>query len=544
MNKEMQEVYIVAGCRTPIGKMGGALKSLNVADLSSIVFKEILNRSGITAEQVDEIVMGETRPYAAIHNVARHAALLAGFPVTTSGYTVQQACASGMAAIQCSVNKIMVGMADIVIAGGVESMSNAPFFTNAIRYGAGTGDMTLYDSITESQIGAQPAGIYGRMGMGTTAETVAEQYHITREAQDAFAHQSQLRYQAAYEAGRFDEIVPVTIKPRKGDPIVVDKDEHPRLTSPEKLAALKPVFKPDGTVTVGNACGRNDGACVVMLMSGRKIRELGIKPMAKIIGYSTAGVDPRVMGIGPIPKEERQPLGEAFRKGWRACLLPVIVFLPFLLDAKLNATLFTERMGAAGAKAFSGAMLAIVPSICIVYILLACMRGKEKQSLQGFIKMFSDSIPSIAPVAGMVIGGFGISELFNDIGVGDAIVETIGALSIPYWVFAIVVPLVCAFFGMFLESTTMLYMFTMPIVALAASVGFNPIIAAGMVGVMTTSLGHMTPPFGQTFFVCLGVAKSDFFGTLKTVIPWCIMHYIFEVLVLFGIIPIFGAPVF
>lgn len=255
-------------------------------------------------------------------------------------------------------------------------------------------------------------------------------------------------------------------------------------------------------------------------------------------------IDIKRMGIGPIPKEERQPLGEAFRKGWRACLLPVIVFLPFLLDAKLNATLFTERMGAAGAKAFSGAMLAIVPSICIVYILLACMRGKEKQSLQGFIKMFSDSIPSIAPVAGMVIGGFGISELFNDIGVGDAIVETIGALSIPYWVFAIVVPLVCAFFGMFLESTTMLYMFTMPIVALAASVGFNPIIAAGMVGVMTTSLGHMTPPFGQTFFVCLGVAKSDFFGTLKAVIPWCIMHYIFEVLVLFGIIPIFGAPVF
>jgi len=301
MNKEMQEVYIVAGCRTPIGKMGGALKSLNVADLSSIVFKEILNRSGITAEQVDEIVMGETRPYAAIHNVARHAALLAGFPVTTSGYTVQQACASGMAAIQCSVNKIMVGMADIVIAGGVESMSNAPFFTNAIRYGAGTGDMTMYDSITESQIGAQPSSIYGRMGMGTTAETVAEQYNVTREEQDAFAHQSQLRYQAAYEAGKFDEIVPVTIKPRKGDPIVVDKDEHPRLTSPEKLATLKPVFKPDGTVTVGNACGRNDGACVVMLMSGRKVKELGIKPMAKIIGYSTAGVDPRVMGIGPIP---------------------------------------------------------------------------------------------------------------------------------------------------------------------------------------------------------------------------------------------------
>ena len=298
----MEEVYVVAACRTPIGKMGGALKSLTVADLSKVVFQDILKRGNITADMVDEIVMGETRPSSAIHNVARHAALLAGFPVTTTAYTIQQACSSGMCAIQCSVNKIMVGMADIVIAGGVESMSNAPFFTNGIRYGAGTGDLTLYDSITESQIGAQPSSIYGRMGMGTTAETVAEQYNVTREEQDAFAHQSQVRYQAAYEAGKFDEITPVVFPATKKTPAyTVDKDEHPRLTSPEKLAALKPVFKADGTITVGNACGRNDGAAVVLLMSGRKMRELGMKPMAKIIGYSTAGVDPTVMGIGPVP---------------------------------------------------------------------------------------------------------------------------------------------------------------------------------------------------------------------------------------------------
>ena len=301
MKGKMEDIYIVAACRTPIGKMGGALKSLTVADLSAIVFKEILVRGGITADMVDEIVMGETRPSSAIHNVARHAALLAGFPYEVTAYTIQQACASGMAAIQCSANKIMVGMADIVIAGGVESMSNAPFFTNNIRYGAGTGNLTVFDSITESQIGAQPESIFGRMGMGTTAETVARQYGITREEQDAFAHQSQLRYQAAYEAGKFDKIVPVTITPRKGDPIVVDKDEHPRLTSPEKLATLKPVFEKDGTITVGNACGRNDGAAVVLMMSGKKVQQLGIKPMAKVIGYSTAGVDPRVMGIGPIP---------------------------------------------------------------------------------------------------------------------------------------------------------------------------------------------------------------------------------------------------
>jgi len=297
----MEEVYVVAACRTPIGKMGGALKSMTVADLSAHVFKEVVKRSGIKPEMVDEIVMGETRPSAAIHNVARHAALLAGFPYEVTAFTIQQACASGMAAIQNAANKIMVGMADVMIAGGVESMSNAPFFTNGIRYGAGTGDLTVYDSITESQIGAQPSSIFGRMTMGPTAETVAQQYNISREEQDAFAHQSQVRYQAAYEAGKFDEIAPVTIVPRKGDPIVVDKDEHPRLTSPEKLATLKPVFQKDGTITVGNACGRNDGAAVVLLMSGKKVKELGVKPMAKIIGYSTAGVDPRVMGIGPVP---------------------------------------------------------------------------------------------------------------------------------------------------------------------------------------------------------------------------------------------------
>ena len=297
----MEEVYVVAACRTPIGKMGGALKSMTVADLSAHVFKEILKRGNITADMVDEIVMGETRPSAAIHNVARHAAILAGFPYEVTGFTVQQACASGITAIQNATNKIMVGMADIMIAGGVESMSNAPFFTNGIRYGAGTGDLTIYDSITESQIGAQPSSIFGRMTMGPTAETVAKQYGITREEQDALAHQSQVRYQAAYEAGKFDEIAPVTIPQKKGDPIVVDKDEHPRLTSPEKLASLKPVFQKDGTITVGNACGRNDGAAVVLLMSGKKVKELGVKPMAKIIGYSTAGVDPSVMGIGPVP---------------------------------------------------------------------------------------------------------------------------------------------------------------------------------------------------------------------------------------------------
>ena len=297
----MQDVYIIAACRTPIGKMGGALKTLSVADLTAAVLEEVVKRGGVNKNDVDEIVMGETRPSSSIHNVARYTALKTGFPVTTTGYTIQQACCSGMTAVECAMNKIMVGMADLVIAGGVESMSNAPFFTTSIRYGTGAGDLTIRDSITESQIGAQPSEIYGRLGMGAITEELAESYGITREESDALSHSSQLKYQAAYEAGKFDEIVPVSVPQRKGDPIIVDKDEHPRLTSPEKLASLKPSFTPDGQITPGNASGRNDGACVLLLAGEEKMKALHLKPMAKIVGYSIAGVDPRVMGIGPVP---------------------------------------------------------------------------------------------------------------------------------------------------------------------------------------------------------------------------------------------------
>ena len=298
--KEMQEVYVVAACRTPIGKMGGALKSMTVADLSCHVFKEILVRGNITADMVDEIVMGETRPSSAIHNVARHAALMAGFPYEVTGFTIQQACASGITAIQNATNKIAVGMADIMIAGGVESMSNAPFFTNGIRYGAGTGDWTMYDSITESQIGAQPSSIFGRMGMGTTAETVAAEYGITREEQDAFAQQSQERYQAAYEAGKFDEIAPITFPATKKTPeYVVDKDEHPRpQTTAEALAKLRPVNE-GGVTTAGNASGRNDGGAAMLVMTEEKAKALGYTPIARWVCGADAGVDPKLMGIGP-----------------------------------------------------------------------------------------------------------------------------------------------------------------------------------------------------------------------------------------------------
>lgn len=297
----MQKVYITAATRTAIGKMGGTLKDVQAHDLAAVVLKDILTRGKIDANQVDEVILGQTRQSTDAANIARYAALLAGYPETVTAYTVMQQCSSGMLAIHNAMDRIMLGRADVIVAGGVESLSNAPFYLRNARYGFGVGNGVLVDSVTEGQINSQPVSMYGSFGMGMTAENIAEKYGITRQDQDAFAFQSQSRYQAAYDAGKFeDEIVPVTIPQRKGDPIVFKKDEHPRLSPLAKLATLKPAFKPDGTVTAGNACGRNDGACVLLIMSERKVRELGIKPMARMIGQGCAALDPRYMGMGPV----------------------------------------------------------------------------------------------------------------------------------------------------------------------------------------------------------------------------------------------------
>lgn len=300
----MKDVYIVAAARTAIGKIGGTLKSIQPEDLACTVMEELPKRAGIEKADVDSIVFAQARQNTDAANLARVAALLAKYPESIPAYTIMMQCSSSMQAIHSAADQIRCGHADVVIAGGVESMSNAIFYIRNARYGLGVGSTELLDSITEGQLRSQPQSLYGRFNMGNTAENVAEKYGITREEQDAFALESQKRATNAISKGIFkDEIVPVVVPVKKGDPIIFEVDESPRSSATlEGLAKLKPVFRTDGygSVTAGNACGRSDGAAGVLLMSAEKAKELGIKPLAKIIGQASVGVDPRYMGIGPV----------------------------------------------------------------------------------------------------------------------------------------------------------------------------------------------------------------------------------------------------
>ncbi|MGG1677135.1 thiolase family protein [Neobacillus sp. NRS-1170] len=295
----MNEIVILSAVRTPVGRYGGALKSLNSGQLASIAIDEAIKRAGISAEQVDEVILGEVRQSTESSNVARVAALRAGVPETAPAFTINRLCASGMQAICSGAQQIAFGQAEIVVAGGTESLSNAPIYLRNSRFG---GDNTkLVDSNTEA--GQQPAEIYGNdLGMGITAENVAERFSISREDQDAFALQSQLRASAAINNNHFqNEIVPVEIKSRKSS-FVFTVDEHPRPeTSLAALSKLRPAFKENGTVTAGNACGRNDGAAALVLTSASHAEKLGVKPLAKIVDWASVGVSPEIMGIGPVP---------------------------------------------------------------------------------------------------------------------------------------------------------------------------------------------------------------------------------------------------
>jgi acetyl-CoA C-acetyltransferase len=295
----VKEIVILSAVRTPVGRYGGALKNINSGTLASIVIKEAITRAGIKPNQVDEVILGEVRQSTESSNVARVAALRAGIPETAPAFTINRLCASGMQAIASAAQQIAFGQADIVVAGGTESMSRAPIYLRNSRFG---GDNTkLVDSNTEA--GQQPHEIYGKeLGMGITAENVAERYFISREDQDEFALESQRRAALAIEKRIFDaEIVPIEIKEKKRS-FLFTTDEHPRPgTTKEALAKLTPVFKENGTVTAGNACGRNDGAAALVLTSSTKAKQLGIKPMARIVDWAVAGVSPEVMGIGPVP---------------------------------------------------------------------------------------------------------------------------------------------------------------------------------------------------------------------------------------------------
>ena len=286
----MTSVVITEACRTAVGKFGGSLKPLNADDLAVGVLKGTLDRSGIGPDQIDEVILGHCRQTSDFSNTARCAALRAGIPEAVPANTVMCACASGMLAVGNAFNSILTGQNEVVLAGGTESMTNAPFYLSNARWGVGTGTTQLKDSLTEAQFCSQPQDVYGRFNMGMTAENVAARLGISREEQDAFALSSQRKALAAIAAGRFrDEIVPLTVpQGRKKPSIVFDTDEFPRETSLEKLAALRPAFQPEGgTVTAGNSSGRNDGASALLLMSGEKAARLGQKPMARILGVAS-----------------------------------------------------------------------------------------------------------------------------------------------------------------------------------------------------------------------------------------------------------------
>ena len=302
----MTDVVIVSAVRTALGRLGGALKDVPPEELARVVITAAVERAGVRPAEVDEVVIGQTKQSADAANLARVAALKAGFPVEVPAYTVMRQCGSGLQAVGNALQAIRAGDAEIVVAGGAESMSRAPYYLRGARFGFRLGNGVLVDPNTESQPRSQPHEVYGDLTMGLTAENLVERYGITREEQDVFALRSQERAFAAIDAGRFeDEIVPVEVPGRKGPATVFAVDEYPRRTSLEQLGALQPFFKDGGSVSPGNSSGRNDGAACLVLMSAEAARERGLAPLATVRGHAVAGVDPRFMGIGPVPASRK-----------------------------------------------------------------------------------------------------------------------------------------------------------------------------------------------------------------------------------------------
>ena len=294
----MTEVVIVAAVRTPIGSFGGSLKDISAVDLGSLVIKNAIERAGLEPEQVDEVIMGNVLGAGLGQNVARQMSVYAGVPVTSPAFTINKVCGSGLKAVQLAVQAVLCGDAEVVVAGGAENMSQAPYILPNQRWGSRMGNATVVDTMLRDGL----TDGFEDYHMGITAENVAEQYGITREDQDSFALQSQKRAVAAVESGRFkEEIIPVEIPQRRGEPLVFDTDEFPRKdVSLEGLSKLRPAFQKDGSVTAGNSSGINDGAAAVVVMSAEKAKELGVPVLATIKSYASAGLDPKVMGCGPI----------------------------------------------------------------------------------------------------------------------------------------------------------------------------------------------------------------------------------------------------
>ena len=295
----MNDVVIVAAARTALGTFGGSLAGIPASTLGATVIKALLERSGLQPDQIDEVIMGQVLQAGVGQNPARQASIEAGLPDSTPAMTINKVCGSGLKAVHLAAQAIMCGDADIMIAGGQENMSASPHILPNSRNGQKMGNWQMVDTMIQDGLWCA----FNDIHMGITAENIADKYSIPREEQDAFAAGSQQKTEAAQNEGLFaEEIVPVEVPQRRGDPVVFDRDEFPRSgTTAEGLGKLRPAFKRDGTVTAGNASGINDGAAAVVVMSAAKAKELGLTPMATIRSFSSAGVDPAIMGTGPIP---------------------------------------------------------------------------------------------------------------------------------------------------------------------------------------------------------------------------------------------------
>jgi acetyl-CoA C-acetyltransferase len=295
----MNDVVIVAAARTALGTFGGSLAGIPASTLGATVIKALLERSGLQPDQIDEVIMGQVLQAGVGQNPARQASIEAGLPDSTPAMTINKVCGSGLKAVHLAAQAIMCGDAEIMIAGGQENMSASPHILPNSRNGQKMGNWQMVDTMIQDGLWCA----FNDIHMGITAENIADKYNIPREEQDAFAAGSQQKTEAAQNEGLFaEEIVPVEVPQRRGDPVVFDRDEFPRPgTTSESLGKLRPAFKRDGTVTAGNASGINDGAAAVVVMSAAKAQELGLTPMATIRSFSSAGVDPAIMGTGPIP---------------------------------------------------------------------------------------------------------------------------------------------------------------------------------------------------------------------------------------------------
>ncbi len=362
----MKTVYVIDAARTPIGKYAGTLASVRPDDLAAHIIKGIMARNPqIDANAIEDVIFGAANQAGEDNrNVARMAALMAGLPITVGGNTVNRLCASGLQAVVDASRSIMAGDGDIYIAGGVESMTRAPFVMlksdSAFGRAPEMADTTIGWRFTNKKL----AAMYHPYAMGETAENVAERWNISRQEQDEFAVQSQQKYAAAHAANRFaEEIIPVNIPQKKGDDVVFSKDEHPRLSSFDDLAKLKPAFKKDGSVTAGNSSGVNDGAAALILASEEAVKKYNLKPIARVVSRGVAGVDPAIMGIGPVPATikavERAglkmsdiglfELNEAFASQSIACIRDLGID-PAIVNVNGGAIAIGHPLGASGAR--------------------------------------------------------------------------------------------------------------------------------------------------------------------------------------------------